>query len=115
MKRISLTEAASLRVIHASPPNCPAGPEQFSVVSGRRTLAFIPVLSPTLTELLPASPCLRKVGNTHQQQETICLFLHLYLSPHLSFSELKRLLKLSHDHKFPSECFLLFVLQLLLL
>lgn len=105
MKRITLTEATSLKVLHASPLNCPAGPKQCSVVSGRRTLAFIPVLSPTLTELLPASPCLRRVSNTHEQRENICLFLHLYLLPHLSFSELKRLLKLSHDHKFPSEWF----------
>lgn len=35
----------------------------------------------------------------------IDLVLHPYWPPHLSLSELKRLLKLSHDHKFPSEWF----------
>lgn len=65
-------------------------------------------MSPILTELRPASPSLRKVGDLGDSCDNICQLLHPYRSPPLSLSELKRLLKLSHDHKFPSECSFIF-------
>lgn len=37
------------------------GPKLFSILQGRRTLAFTHVLSPTLTVLQPATPSLKKV------------------------------------------------------
>lgn len=91
-----------------------ADPKLFSIVSKRRTSAFTPALSPTRTELRPASPSLRKVRDTGDSCDNIFQLLHPCWSPHLSLSELKRLQKLSHDHKFPSECLFCFSCYLLI-
>lgn len=46
----------------------PAGPRLFSIILGKRTLAFTHVLLPTLMVLHPATPSLRKVTETETSQ-----------------------------------------------
>ena len=72
----------------------------------RRTLAFTPVSSPTLMELHPATISLSKAGTRFNNHFSFLTFRKsLFINLLLSLTELKRLLEVSHDHKFPSEYF----------
>lgn len=61
-----------------------AGPKLFSALLGRMTLAFTPVLSPTLMVLQPATTSLQKVGTCFKKSSgsSSCFFsTYVYKSP----------------------------------
>lgn len=103
LRSLSITLPSSWPLLNSFP----AGPKLFSTARRRRMSAFTPVWSPTPTALRPATRSLRKVGTKPQRKTASNWKDEISLWPRFPslLPELKRLLQISHDHKFPSECF----------